>query len=158
MALKTAAPAVKHLSRARVLPILRGKVLTHHLRRLEPGDTLGVFAAALGQPRSSRRTGQHIQHTFDVKIATIVAVTSVDEPTVVAYQVTRTSKRYRPKLNLTSRSGQPMTVSLGKSCYAQVADALPALRRGSERTSSATKSFTVKAARAGTGTTRCELN
>lgn len=120
-ALKAAGPAARYLGKTRLLPIVRGKVLTYHLRRVEPGDNITRIAQALGPPRSSRRQGEHVHHTFDLKIASVLAVTPHDQPTVIAYQVDRRSKYYRPKFNLTPRSGHPLIVRLGKTTYEQAA-------------------------------------
>lgn len=123
VAVKAAVPAARHLSKGRRLPIVRGKVLTHHLRSLEPGDSIDRFARSLGPPRSSRRYGSYVHHTFDLKIATVLAITDVDDATVRAYQVNRLTRRYRPKIMLTPRSSQPLKVRLGKTTYAEARSA-----------------------------------
>jgi hypothetical protein len=61
-----------------------------------------------------------VHHTFDLKIASILAVTETADPTVLAFQVNRLTKRYRPKIVLTPRSSHPLTVRLGKTTYADV--------------------------------------
>lgn len=116
-------PAVRAIRLARHLPPIRRLLVTRGLRRLKVGNTLAAFCRVLGEPESSRKEGGRVRHRFVTRdLAAALITAAPDDPTVLVYTITVTNRRFRPRLNLTPRSGKPLIIRLSSTTVAEAAD------------------------------------